>query len=312
MTRELLIDVSCYQKNMDYTLLRAAGLRLVIVKASSGSAGLDPQLRFHVAEARAAGLHVALYHWVDPLNDGKAQAEWFNTLIAAVQPDFVAGDVEQWWADWDKWRQSCLHRLSDEQVPKLAVKQIDRVCRDFFTSLGQLVDLPILFYTSTGFVRTWCPQLLDWMGNYPFWLASYVQPRKATATTWQDLPKYYPAASPKVPAGMPLPTLWQWSGDIFTLPGHDGPVDMNFMLQPLLDLDSAPVTPSELPYEKRKLKTGVGGLNVRAIAQDLTSQVLRVILPNEIIRVEKQAADVWLKLYGEPGWVHGGYTVPLA
>ncbi|HTX79744.1 MAG TPA: GH25 family lysozyme [Longilinea sp.] len=311
MAHELLIDVSCYQKNMDYVLLRASGLRLVIVKAGSGSTGLDPQLRFHVAEARAAGLRVALYHWIDPLHDGKAQAEWFNTLIAAVQPDFVAGDVEQWWADWDKWHQFRLRRLNEDGVPRLAAKQIDRVCRDFFTTLGQLTHLPALFYTSAGFVRTWCPQLLDWMGNYPLWLASYVQPRKATTTTWQDLPKYYPTATPKVLAGMPIPSIWQWSGDIFTLPGHDGPVDMNFMLQSLVDLDSA-ATPIELPYEKRKLKVGIGGLNVRTIAKDLTSQVLRVILPNEIIRVEKQAADVWLKLYGEPGWVHGGYTIPLA
>jgi hypothetical protein len=87
---------------------------------------------------------------------------------------------------------------------------------------------------------------------------------------------------------------------------------MNFMLQPLVDLDSASSTPIELPYEKRKLKPGVGGLNVRALANDLTSQVLRVILPGEILRVEKPTADIWLKLYGEPGWVHGGYTVPLA
>jgi len=297
---------------MDYALLHAAGLRLVIVKASSGSTGLDPQLRFHVAEARAAGLRVALYHWIDPLNDGKAQAEWFSTLIDVVQPDFVAGDVEQWWADWDKWSQSCLRHLSEDRVPHLAARQIDRVCSDFFTTLGQLTHLPILSYTSTGFVRTWCPQLKDWMGNYPFWLAQYIQPRKATTTTWQELPSYYPTASPKVPAGMPSPALWQWSGDVFSLPGHDGPVDMNFMLLPLIDLDGPSPAPIDLPYEKRKLKAGVGGLNVRAIANDLTSQVLRVILPGEIIRVERQASGVWLKLYGEPGWVHGGYTVPLA
>lgn len=83
---------------------------------------------------------------------------------------------------------------------------------------------------------------------------------------------------------------------------------MNFMLLPLITLDDPSPVPIKLPYEKRKLKSYVGGLNVRAIANDLTSQVLRVILPGEIIRMEKRAPNVWLRLYSEPGWVHGGYT----
>jgi len=311
MPYELCLDVSHYQQNLDYKLIASKGVKAIIVKASQGSQLIDSMVRVHAYGAREAGMAVGLYHWVDPIYDGNTQANVFKKLIDELQPQFVAGDVEQWWADWTKWGMWRRREIPYEDVPLLSSKQIERVTRDFFINLKGQINIPLLFYTSTGYIKNY-KNLITFAKDYPLWLAQYIDPRKRTNTTWEDLPGYYPSETNiGLAKNMNWPLIWQWSGDVFFLPGHDGALDLNFLMKPLAEWASGNPGPIDRPYQVRRLATDVSGLNVRETPGDLKSRIFRVIQPTETIYVEKNLVeqDVWLKLYQEPGWIHGGYTI---
>lgn len=58
------IDVSHHQPPLNFHVLRQAGVEFVFIKATEGSTFVDPEFARNLAEARAAGLLVAAYHYV--------------------------------------------------------------------------------------------------------------------------------------------------------------------------------------------------------------------------------------------------------
>lgn len=307
--QEIILDVSTWNKKMDYALLKDSGVQGIIIKAG-GSGGTDPMLRVHHANARAAGMAVGFYYWVDPLRDGRTQAHHLLDLADELGPDFLAGDVEQWWADWELWRRFTLHKIPLEDVPRLSAQQINRVAKDFFTMIKPS-QRTILFYSSTSFVAERSPLLKEWAFDYPLWIAQY--PRTggslaAATLSWDELKeKFLPSGGPRIPAGWPRPLFWQWSGDRFTLPGHQGEVDLNWFLgEDFFQWAGGLPKIQPLPFDVRHLKAGVGGLNVRAQPNPM-SEILRVIVPGEEIHVEKGQTGIWRKLFGEAGFIHSGF-----
>lgn len=166
---ELIIDVSKWNFPVDYPLLKAEGVQAILVK-SGGSGYDDPKAAIHVAQVKAAGLHLGLYYWIDPLCDGQTQAGHLNRQIAMWKPDFVVGDNEQWWADWDKWYQFRMGERPASDVPVIPPRQIDRVARNFFANVQHINRM---HYTSTGFISTYTPNSKAWINDYALHLAQY-------------------------------------------------------------------------------------------------------------------------------------------
>jgi len=50
-------------------------------------------------------MHVGLYHWHDPLCNVKSQVDFIQNCLTGIDYDFFSLDVEQYWADWEEWRQ---------------------------------------------------------------------------------------------------------------------------------------------------------------------------------------------------------------
>ena len=158
--KDLILDVSKWNGAIDFAQMKAEGVQAIIVKAG-GSGREDRLLRRHAAGTRSAGLYLGLYYWIDPLCDGATQARHFLRLVNELQPDFVAGDNEQWWADWDKWRLWRMGKLDAQNVPVLPPKQIERVVSDFLAWTAGNITVRLLHYTSMGFLREHCPQALN-------------------------------------------------------------------------------------------------------------------------------------------------------
>ncbi len=93
------IDVSRFQGSIDWTQVRAAGVKFAFVQASRGSGadcdvvpaqcGTDPWYAVNYANARAAGVRVGAYHrvFIDPASDTNLRADAraeADLLIAAV------------------------------------------------------------------------------------------------------------------------------------------------------------------------------------------------------------------------------------
>ena len=56
------VDVSNWQRNIDFTEVRNAGIQIVYIKASEGTTFIDPYLEQNYANAKANNLKVGFYH----------------------------------------------------------------------------------------------------------------------------------------------------------------------------------------------------------------------------------------------------------
>lgn len=306
--KSLCIDVSHYNKDINYPLLKSNGVSTVVIKTSSGTQGADNYARIHITSARAAGLHIGLYHWIDPLNDGAGQAAHFYKFITEMQPEFIAGDLEQWWADWDLWRRYRTGDLPIEEVPYVSREQVNRAAHDFFNRLTTLTSLPQLCYSSLTYLNDRGRLVKAWLPEVNFWIAWWIHPKKVTRCTWDELRGFYPPSELNIPTGIPAPVLWQWSGDRFLLPGIKGSIDLNFILQPKKMLLPGDGIVKPITFVTAILKPNIRALNVRRQPDpnDRTN-IIRVILPEEIIRLEKGQTGTWQKLFNEDAWIHTGY-----
>jgi hypothetical protein len=143
-----------------------------IDKASMGG-GRD-FWEWHVAEADEMGKPwlQGLYHWVDPGQDLKRQSDFFLTEIGNVQPNFICFDIEQ----YKSWAGIAFGAKKIFDAATFVIEYVTSQCH-----------LPWMPYSATWFLRPYCPQFVDWVGEHPAWVASYADyGNKARRVTRQE------------------------------------------------------------------------------------------------------------------------------
>jgi GH25 family lysozyme M1 (1,4-beta-N-acetylmuramidase) len=81
-----VVDVSHWNGTIDWPAVAAAGIALVLIKASEGGGYVDPLFEKNRACAEAAGILVVPYHFVDAGIGGAAQAAHFLRCPARARP----------------------------------------------------------------------------------------------------------------------------------------------------------------------------------------------------------------------------------
>jgi lysozyme len=143
------IDVSHYQGTIGWSSVAQAGMAFAFIKATQGTADVDPQFQANWSGAQAAGLLRGAYHFFEPGADPQQQAEWFLSVVQTEPGDLPAVlDVE---ASGDP-----AEILSGIQTWLDAVEQ----------ATGKT---PIL-YTNPSF---WKGLGSSGFGRYPLWIAEY-------------------------------------------------------------------------------------------------------------------------------------------
>jgi lysozyme len=87
-------DVSHWNGTIDWPAVAAAGIALVLIKASEGAHNADPLFEKNRAGAEAAGVLVVPYHFIDPDAAGAAQASQFLRTAGL-------GDGDPAMIDWE-------------------------------------------------------------------------------------------------------------------------------------------------------------------------------------------------------------------
>src|SRR6266498_3369047 len=115
MLNKLVVDISHHQKSVDPLPLLEAGVQLVIIKA-------DDLFTRHGKIFANAGMPIAAYHWIDPIEDPTQQVNATLDLIRNSNLPVVAlfADFEQWWSDWDKWLLYRQEMLLEKDVPRFS------------------------------------------------------------------------------------------------------------------------------------------------------------------------------------------------
>lgn len=151
------IDVSVYQKNVDYNKVKASGIDFVIIRAGFGRSvsQKDKQFETHYKNAKAAGLGVGAYWYSYAMSpaDAEQEAKAFLEVVKGKQFDYpVYYDVEE-------GKQFALGKTAVSNIIKAFLSTVE--------AAGYWVGL----YCSTYYLNTYVTE--DIRNRYAIWVAQY-------------------------------------------------------------------------------------------------------------------------------------------
>lgn len=223
--KALGIDVSYYQQAIDWQILKDNGVDFVIIRCQYGQYEVDPKFYEHYDAAIKIMPMVGVYVWHDPILNPSRQAAATADILKDRKPAFIALDIEQYWSNWAAWREK--RRGEDVEVPRFNDGQISASAQALYTEHKKL-GMPVVIYTSAGFVNSYSPSMKDWIKDVNLWLAQYPALKgidAAKISTWADFKsKVIPLvenSSPLTPRGIEVTNwkIWQFTGDKFKMPG---------------------------------------------------------------------------------------------
>jgi len=165
------IDVSHFQNTVDWHQVAQAGKQFAFAKATQGLTYVDPQLSANWPGMKAAGLLRGAYHFYEPGDDPRQQAEFF---LETVQ--FSPGDLPP--------------ALDIEISNGQSASDIVQGVQVWLSTVQQALGLAPLLYTDPSF---WKSLGTEACGTYPLWIADYG------------------VATPLLPAGWTSWAFWQYS-----------------------------------------------------------------------------------------------------
>ncbi|MBE0340900.1 glycoside hydrolase [Paenibacillus sp. 28ISP30-2] len=187
------IDVSRYQGNIDWKVVKAEGISFAFIKASQGQRYVDPTFITNTKGARAAGVLLGAYHFVDAtsVEAAKAEARHFAEVLEQIG-GAKALDLPA--------------VMDYENNPgNLSKTLISAVALAFLLELERVTGRKPIIYTGNAFATNFNASL----GGYPLWIARYSETRVPTDTAaWKRW------------------DIWQYS-DSGKVAGIKGNVDMN-------------------------------------------------------------------------------------
>ncbi|MBN1668695.1 MAG: SH3 domain-containing protein [Anaerolineales bacterium] len=305
--RTLIVDISRYQIEVDFQLLKSKGVAGVIAKSSSGSQSSDHKFVQHVTRAAQAGMIVGAYHWCDPIYDSIRQAENFLRVIENHPVQLVAIDVEQHWRSWDEW-----YRVQRGEIPSLTQiftpSQVSEAAHRTAEFVKQRLDMPVLIYTRKFFIKDHARPMVDWIHAYPLWLAEYhIYPDQQISVSWETFKQHFlPPENdgPALPDNCDTWHIWQFTADRISLPGvsGDSELDVNFFNGSLADLQqfigaaiTQPVVPIRRPVPLKAI-VQVPLLNVRR-GPGTDSPAVKTLRQGQQVEVLNLSGyDVWVKV----------------
>lgn len=186
------IDISRWQKDINWRRAREAGVSFVYVKATEGGDILDPMFHKHRRAASDAGIRHGAYHYFYFCRPAAEQARWFIRNVPR-EPGALPPVLDM---EWNHRSRTCTKRPDGGTVRAEARKFLDILERHY--GRRPIIYTTPDFYRETGIGR---------LSGTEFWLRSVAGHPS----------EIYP--------GQPW-VLWQYSGTGL-VPGITGAVDLN-------------------------------------------------------------------------------------
>ena len=147
------IDVSNWQKTIDFSAVKNSGIDVVYIKSSEGRSFIDPYFETNYNNARANGLKVGFYHYVTArsVDQAREQALFFENVINGKHVD-------------------CRLAMDFEDFGYLSVSQINEISKVFLETLENSTNIKAVIYSNAYSARTIFGKELT---KYPLWVANY-------------------------------------------------------------------------------------------------------------------------------------------
>lgn len=163
------IDVSHHNGNIDFKKVAADGISFVFIKATQGKSFRSSKFLQFVRDAKAAGLLIGAYHYVDDsagsVDAAKAEAQNF---YRAIQDAGGIGVFD-------------LPPVMDYESNKKGYSKatITDVAKTFLEEIQRLTGVKPLVYTYPAFIGNFTG-----LSSYPLWIARYSNQTPADASGW--------------------------------------------------------------------------------------------------------------------------------
>lgn len=183
------IDISEYNRLIDWTALKAGQTEFIYIKSSEGAHTMDPMAKIHAVNAQKSAIPFGYYHFCHPeLHAAKIEANAFLGFIAKLPPGQLIPVIDMEYS-YDK---------AGVKIP-IGVK-VEEWINEFLEGMNQ----PIMIYTGPDYVQN---ELNGHkLGGKPLWLANY-------------------SNSAHLPQGWSSYQLWQYGKG--AVAGVKGEVDMD-------------------------------------------------------------------------------------
>ena len=192
------IDISEHQQSVDWEQLKSAGIEFVMIRAgyrgyTEGKLFRDSLFLRHLADAREAGLDVGIYFFSQATTPEEARAE-AKFLLTMLKNDPAEMGIA---FDWE-------YISADARTGSIDGQAMTDCAIAFCQTIADAGHKPIIYFNQHQALEQYD---LEELVAYDFWLAMYSE--EMTFPYRVD--------------------LWQYTED-GTVPGIDGPVDINLYL----------------------------------------------------------------------------------
>ena len=182
----MIVDVSRYNRVIDFSKLKAAGCTEVISRIGVGFNG-DPFFGRNYSRARSQGMRVGAYY----------VPKWNMDCVMQVECCAAALDGVAWLPDSQIW-------IDCESADGYSGANLRASINNFLLRLEKVLAVRPGIYTANWW---WTPYVgnVSWAKNYPLWVANYTSGSK-----------------PLMPVGWTKYAMWQYSetGHVDGIVGH--------------------------------------------------------------------------------------------
>ncbi|MDQ0148243.1 GH25 family lysozyme [Eubacterium multiforme] len=146
------VDISNWQKNIDFSKVKKDGIEVVIIKATEGIDFVDKRLEEHYNGARNENISIGFYHFMSDKTDPKEQArDFWNSIKNKKFQVIPVLDIEK-------------------ENGGRSAKEVTNRCIEFLNEFKNLSGYECIIYTYTNFAKT----KLDYrLNKYKLWIAHY-------------------------------------------------------------------------------------------------------------------------------------------
>lgn len=131
------IDVSSWQRTINFTNVKSSGVDVVYIKSSEGKSYIDPYFETNYRNAKANGLKIGFYHYVTARSASQAQeqANFFAKVIAGKEID-------------------CRLAMDFESFGNLSISEINKISKVFLETLENATKTNVVIYSNAYSART--------------------------------------------------------------------------------------------------------------------------------------------------------------
>ena len=257
------IDVSRWQREIDWVRVASAGYRFTAIRATIGNYYTDPRFYYNWEEAKQAGLLVAAYHVLTPERPADSQMERFFDVIGDRSTDLpLVLDVE----------------LSRDVSPENITSSV-QACAELIES--EEGRNPVI-YTARWFWDRNVLEEADWTA-YDLWVA------------------HYGVDDPSLPSGWEEWAFWQYS-DHGEVPGIGPATDLNWFngtVEDLLNYVGGEPTEGERPLAGLQARVAVETVHLRS-GPGMNYGHVGELQEGDLVNVVSfSGEDIWIQV--EPG-----------